>query len=67
MSRFLSSLKKFVINLDLMTDGPNLKFEGKRSYQTVIGGLFNLILIVSTAVGIIYFGKELWKKMNQIL
>lgn len=42
---FLAFLKKSLRKLDLMTDVPNLKIEGKRAYQTSIGGLVNIVLI----------------------
>lgn len=66
MSAF-SYIKRKILDLDLMTNSPQLRVEGKRSYQTTIGGIINLLLIIATLVGIIYFGQELWNKSEPMV
>lgn len=60
-------IKRKILDLDLMTNSPQLRVEGKRSYQTTIGGIINLLLIIATFVGIIYFGQELWNKSEPMV
>lgn len=50
-----------------MTTGPQLKVEGKHAYQTFLGGIINIILLIISIIGSIYFGQELWVRKEPIV
>lgn len=60
---FVKAIKK----IDFMSDSPKLKIEGSNSYKTFIGGFINLVLIILSIIGIIYFGQELVIKKQPIV
>jgi hypothetical protein len=64
---FLSNLKSKISKFDLMTDSPNLRIEGKKSYQTTVGGCMNLIVIILSFIGTIYFGLQMINKTEPIV
>lgn len=64
---FFNSVKIHLAKFDYMSNGPNLKVEGKRSYQTAIGGIINIILIILSFIGICYFGLQMLNKTEPIV
>lgn len=61
---FLDKLKKKISQVDYMAIPPQLKIEGKDGYQTPVGGFINIVLIILSIIGTVYFGQELWVKQN---
>lgn len=64
---FFKNLKKNISKFDFMTDSPNLRVEGRKSYQTTIGGLINLIVLILSFIGVIYFGLQMINKTEPIV
>lgn len=60
----LHKLKDYIIQMDYMSNSPNLKIEGQRSYRTLIGGITNILLIVLSLIGIIYFSSQMINKTD---
>lgn len=64
---FFSSLKLKISKFDFMTDSPNLRIEGRKSYQTATGGCINLLVIILSIIGVVYFGLQMINKTEPIV
>lgn len=58
----MSCLLNKIVAIDFLTSPPNLKVNQQNAYKTFAGGILTIIIYVLTAIGIGYFGQELFFK-----
>ena len=58
------SFKSFIKKLDLVAIEQKIQMNDHSRFQTFVGGLITIILIILIIISSVYFGQELWKKAN---
>jgi hypothetical protein len=58
----MNPIKRFLTQVDFLTESPKLRIQNQRSYKTIVGGLMSVSISILSITFIIYFGKEIWEK-----
>ena len=57
----------YVKNIDYIGLRPQLTIENSMIFQTKVGGLLSILIMLGTFAAAIFFGREMWEKSNPVI
>lgn len=62
-----SKTSSFLLNFDAIGKQPEISIKGKRSYQSTLGAILTILIVLTVLAATVYFGREVWEKKKPVV